>query len=283
MPTHEELQQYVGRKMEFEDLITATQVQKLNVTLDRSEPVPKSGDPVPPLWHHIFFPNLPLTCELKRDGMVPEIDNGPADPLPLRMFAGSRAAFHRSLRVGEQARQVRELASIAAKEGRSGKLVFATYRNTISTSAGVATVDDWDIVFREPPRDGVPPPPGQPAPQGAVWKRTINPTHVMLYRFSAVGFNPHRIHYDHPYTTRTEGYPELIVHGPLTAICLADLARDHNPGATMTAFEMRAKAPLYANQPFQVMGRPRDGGKACDLWALTPENTVAMDASATFA
>jgi 3-methylfumaryl-CoA hydratase len=105
----------------------------------------------------------------------------------------------------------------------------------------------------------------------------------MLFRFSAVTFNPHRIHYDHPYTTRTEGYPALLVHGPLTSILLADLARDHNPGRTMTGFEMRARVPLFAGEPFRLLGRPRDGGTACDLWAVTPQSTVAMEASATFA
>jgi 3-methylfumaryl-CoA hydratase len=277
-----ELQKYVGRRMEFEDVITATQVHKLNATLSREETMPRIGDPVPPGWHHIFFPKFPPTHSLGRDGMVPEIDNGPPDPLPIRMFAASRARFHRPLRIGEVARQVSQLASITAKEGRSGRLVFATYQHIISTSQGLATEDEWQIVFLEKAAGGARAQ-GGPAPAGAMWERTINPTSTMLFRFSAVTFNPHRIHYDHPYTTGTEGYPALVVHGPLTAICLIDLARDNHPGATMTEFEMRAKAPLFAERPFKVAGRPRDGGKICDLWALTPENTVAMEASATFA
>ena len=105
----------------------------------------------------------------------------------------------------------------------------------------------------------------------------------MLFRFSAVTFNPHRIHYDHPYATGTEGYPHLLVHGPLAALLLCDLARDNSPGATMTEFDMRAMAPLYAGQPFRIAGRPRNDGKACDLWAITPQNTVAMEACAVFA
>jgi len=284
MDEFKELQKYVGRKMEFEDLITATQVQKLSATLDREDPMPKVGDPVPPGWHYIFFPKFPPTRSLGRDGMVPEIENGPPDPLPIRMFADSYAKFHRPLRIGDQARQIREIVSINAKEGRSGKLVFVTYRNTISTSKGIATEDEWNIVFLEQPREGArKPPPAQSAPASAAWERTVNPTNTMLFRYSAVTFNPHRIHYDHPYATQTEGYPGLVVHGPLTAVWLLELARNHNPGARMTEFKMRAKAPLYGGRPFRTLGTPRDGGKACDLWAITPENTVAMEAEAFFA
>lgn len=284
MANSEHSQTFTDRRIEYADLITATQVHKLMVTLDREEPMPVDGDPVPPGWHHIFFPKLPPTRSLGRDGMVREIEDWPGEPLPIRMFAGSRARFHRPLRVGDRARRVSELVSVNPKTGRSGRLVFATYRHTISNSEGIATVDEWDMVFREEAK-GEPktPPPGEPAPTRAAWEKTVNPTSVMLFRFSAVTFNPHRIHYDHPYTTASEGYPALLVHGPLTAILLLDLARDNHPGATMTGFEMRAMAPLFADRPFRIMGRPREGANACDLWAVTPENTVAMQASATFA
>lgn len=284
MGNFESSQKFTDSRIEYEDLITATQVQKLNVTLDREEPMPKDGDPVPPGWHHLFFPKLPPTRALGRDGMVKEIENWPGDPLPIRMFAGSRARFHRPLRIGDRARRVSELVSMTPKEGRSGRLLFATYRHTISNSEGVATVDEWDMVFRDEVKgEAKRPPAGKSAPGGAAWERTITPSSIMLFRFSAVTFNPHRIHYDHPYATGTEGYPALLVHGPLTSILLIDLARDNNRGAAMTGFEMRAMAPLFADQPFRTMGRPRDGGKICDLWAVTPENTVAMEAFATFA
>jgi 3-methylfumaryl-CoA hydratase len=282
---NESKQKYTDRRIEYHDLITAAQVQKLNATLDRDEPVPGEGDPVPPGWHPIYFPKLPPTRELGRDGMIKEIEDWQGEaPLPIRMFAGSRTRFVRPLRIGERARRVSELVSMTPKEGRSGRLMFATYRHTISAADAVCIVDEWDMVFREEVKgDAKAAPPGQSAPSGFKWEKTVIPTSVMLFRFSAVTFNPHRIHYDHPYTTGTEGYPKLLVHGPLTAILLTDLARDSNPGATMTGFDMRAKAPLYADEPFRIAGRPRQGGKACDLWAITPQNTVAMEAVATFA
>lgn len=282
-------QSYSARRVEYHDLVTAMQVQKLIATLDRGEPVPTEGDPVPEGWHSIFFPKLPFTRDLGRDGMIKEIEDwqGRA-PLPIRMFAGSRTRFMHPLRIGDRVTRVSELVSMNHKEGRSGRLMFATYRHTISNPQGVAIVDDWDMVFREEVKGGASaPPPGEPAPSGFAWEKSVNPSHVMLFRYSAVTFNPHRIHYDHPYATGVEGYPHLLVHGPLTALLLCDLARDSNPGARMTGFDMRAKAPLYANQAFRIAGRPREEGKergkTCDLWAITPQNTVAMEAVATFA
>ncbi len=283
--TEELFAKYVGRKKEFEELISAIQVQRMNVTLDREEPVPKDGDPVPPGWHHLYFafPGLPLTRELGRDGR--NINEWPVDPtLPMRMYAGSRARFHRPLFIGDKARCVSELVSVKVKQGRSGKLAISTYRHTMSTAAGVATVDEWDMVDREEPKgEGDNRSSGQMAPSDPKWEKIVTPTSVMLFRFSAVTFNAHRIHYDHPYSTDVEGYPGLLLHGPFTATLLCDFARDNYPGATMTGFEMRAKLPLFSDRPLRIMGRPREGGKVCDLWAVTSENTVGMEAFATFA
>ncbi len=277
-----DLRKYLGCKVEHEDLITATQVQRMNATLDREEPLPKIGDPVPAGWHLIFFPKFPPTRSLSPDGTEPAIENGMPDPLPVRMFAASRAKFHHPLRIGDEARRISEITSINVKEGRSGQLVFVTFRQSIHTPAGLAIEDEREMVFLEEARNGSRiPPPGQAAPEGGVWHRTIHPTNTMLFRFSALTFNAHRIHYDTPYATGPEGYPGLLVHGPLTATWLLELARDNNPGARITGFDMRARAPLFAGRAFRLMGRPRDGGSACDLWAITPEDTIAMEASAT--
>ena len=278
------LKQYVGRRVELEDVIAASQVQRLNATLDIKAPWPQPGEEVPPGWHYLFFPKLRLTSALGEDGMVPEMENGPPDPLPIRLFAASRQKFHRPLRIGERARQVTELTSLTPKEGRSGRLVFATYRHSISTPLGLAVEDEWDIVFVEGSKDASKaPPPGQPAPRQMAWERSIDPSPVLLFRFSAVTFNSHRVHYDLPYAREAEHYPELIVQGPLTAICLLGLARERNPGRAVSAFEMRAKAPLFAGKPFRIGGSPCEDGKGCDLWAITPDDTIAMEAMATFA
>jgi 3-methylfumaryl-CoA hydratase len=280
-----ELEKFIGRRMTLEDLVTASQVQKMNATLNRSAPMPKAGESIPPGWHYLFFPKFPLTSELGRDGMVPEMDNGPEDPLPLRMFAGSRTNFYRPLRIGDEATQVTELTSLKPTVSRTGKkLVFITYRHTISNADGIATEDEWDIVFLEEDKDGGrQAPPGQSGPASATWEREITVTTTMLFRFSAAIWNPHRIHYDYPYTTETEGFPGLVVHGPLTFMWLLELARDSLPGATMTSFEMKAKSPLYADQPIKLMGEPGNDGKSCDLWAVNHEGIISTEASATFA
>ncbi len=277
------LAEYVGCNMIMEDVVTVSSIHKLTVTLNRRDPLPTIGSLVPPGWHHALFPRFPLTEDLGRDGMIAEIDDGPPDPLPLRMFAGSRARFHQPIKIGDAVKQERKLVSMVPKEGKSGKLVFATYAHTITGPNGLCTEDDWDLVFMEEDLEGTrPPPPPKPGPEGVDWTRSININETMLFRFSACIFNPHRIHYDHPYTTDVEGYPGLVVHGPFTAIWLLELARDNMAGKTMTGFQMRAVAPLYANQDIQLVGKISEDGAACELWALTPEGNVAMEASATF-
>lgn len=278
-----QIEDCIGMQMVTEDVITAAHVQKLAVTLDSNLPMPEEGDPVPPGWHHIFFPRLALTRDLGADGMVPEVDGGPDDPLPLRMFAGSKARYHESLLVGDKITQERTLTAVSRKEGRHGKMVFATYGHKIYGSSGLCIEDDWNLVFLEDDPDGHrPPPPAIPAPGEVDWDSEINVSETQLFRFSAVTFNPHRIHYDHAYTTGVEGYPGLVVHGPLTAILLHELARQNMPGRQMAAFSMSARAPLFANQNIRLVGKATEAGTGCDLFALTPQGNVAMQANATF-
>ena len=119
-------------------------------------------------------------------------------------------------------------------------------------------------------------------PSDTPWRRTVEVDVVTLFRYSAVTFNPHRIHYDRPYATGVEGYPGLIVHGPFVQQCLLDFARDSNPGQRIAKFDMRARAPLFDTAPFTLVGRPT-GDKTCELWAVTPEGTIAMSAAVTLA
>ncbi len=281
---YEEFRKHIGRKTVAHDVISVAQVQKLMATLNRDDPAPKLGDPVPNGWQHIFFAKYPPSNDLGPDGMAPEVEGGPGDPLPQRMYAGNDMRFFKPLRIGETARRETSLASLTPKEGRSGKLVFVTHRVEVYGEDGLVMEDDTNLVYREEDKEGrAAPPPGKPGPEDATWKREITVNPVMLFRFSATTFNPHRIHYDYPYTTGVEGYPGLLVHGPFTAIWLMELARENNPGATMTGFEMRAKAPLFANQPITLLGEPSGDGKACELWAVSHEGILAMEASASFA
>lgn len=277
------LQDFIGHTTVAEDVITAVQARKMSVTLNRDDPELQPGEAIPAGWHSIYFPRFPLSKDLQRDGMLSELPDGPGDPLPRRMYAGNKMTFHKPLRIGEKARKEMELMSVTPKEGRSGKLVFVTYALRVLGEDGIATSDEINMVFREDDTSGRPPPPGEPGPETASWKRTVTVDPVMLFRFSATTFNPHRIHYDHPYTTGTEGYPKLLVHGPFTAVLILELARENNPDATMTSFAMKARAPLFVDDPITFMGEPTEDGKACELWAVNHEGMLAMQAHVTFA
>jgi len=168
------------------------------------------------------------------------------------------------------------------KKGRSGKLVFVNIGVKISGPNGLIMEDDQNLVYREEDK-GQARPPGELGPEDAPWKLTVTADPVMLFRFSACTFNPHRIHYDEPYVTGTEGYADLIVHGPFTAIWLLELVRDNAPEATLTSFAMQARAPIFVNQPFTLMGEPANDGKSVELCAVNSEGVIAMKANAEFA
>ncbi|NQV55162.1 MAG: MaoC family dehydratase N-terminal domain-containing protein [Rhodospirillales bacterium] len=279
----EEYEKFIGLTTTTEDLISASQVQRLAVTLNRDDPMPKIGDAVPPGWQSIFFPRLNKTKNLSRDGMASDMENGPPSPLPRRMYAGNNMRFHQPFRIGDAVTKEMAISSVTPKEGRSGKLVFVTIGVKISGPNGLVMEDDQNLVYREEEEAGAKPPPGEPGPSDAPWKREVIVDPVMLFRFSACTFNPHRIHYDHPYVTGVENYPGLIVHGPFTAVWLLELARDFAPDKTLATFNMQARAPIYADQPFTLMGEPSADGASCQLWAVNKDGMIAMKASADFA
>jgi len=253
------------------------------VTFDRDEAPPEPGEAIPPGWHWAYFLPIARRATLGADGLPTDTGVLPKMPLPRRMYAGGRLTLHRPIRVGEALRQETELTDIAERHGGSGRLVFATVARRISGPEGLALVDERDTVLREavPPgaKSGIPKHEAPPA--DLPWHRTIVADAVSLFRYSALTFNPHRIHYDRPYATDVEGYPGLVVHGPYVQQCLIDLARDANPGRTFATFAMRARAPLFDTAPFSVVGRPT-GDRECELWAVTPEGAIAMSATATF-
>ena len=194
--------------------------------------------------------------------------------------------FHEPLRVGDHATKESFIKSVTPKEGRSGKLVFVTYGVRILGPRGLVLEDDQNMVFREEERSAgkTALPQGEPARMDAPWQRTITIDALMLFRFSAVTFNAHRIHYDHPYVTQVEKYPDLLVHGPFTAVWLMELVREHwqDKAMRMAGFRMQAKAPLYANRPILLSGEPAADGKSCRLWAADEKGNLAMEIAATF-
>ncbi len=200
------------------------------------------------------------------------------------MFAGERVRFHRPIRIGDELRRETELADLSMKPGGTGTLVFATVVSRIFVPGGLALEEERRTVFREEvkPGEGNQAPRREPAPADLPWRRRVTPDPVLLFRFSALTFNSHRIHYDRPWAMEVEGYPGLVVHGPLTSTLLIDFARDSNPGRAFLTYSTQARAPLFDTAPFELRGRPTVDGRGAELWAVTPEGTVAMSAQAEF-
>ncbi|HJR02331.1 MAG TPA: MaoC family dehydratase N-terminal domain-containing protein [Methylomirabilota bacterium] len=281
----EDLKAHVGRRESATDVITAAPANLLRLTFGRDEPEFRPGDPLPPGWQSLYFlPRFP-SAALRPDGSPLDTGVIPPMPLPRRMFAGERFRFHRPLRIGDTVRRETELADISVKTGGTGTLVFATVVQRIFTGPTLAIEEERRTVFREEVRAGErnQAPRREPAPDDVAWRRRIVPDPVLLFRFSALTFNSHRIHYDRPWAMEREGYPALVVHGPLTSTLLIDFARDQHPGCVFTGYETQARAPLFDSAAFELRGRPTADGRGAELWAVTPEGTVAMSARAELA
>jgi 3-methylfumaryl-CoA hydratase len=279
----EHLREWIGKTESRADHVTITPIAALSATLDREDSFPREGDVLPSLWHWLYFLPLHRESELGADGHPKRGGFVPPVPLPRRMFAGGRHQFHRALRVGEEISRVSRIADVTHKIGRNGPLVFVLVRHEIGNREGLAVVEEHDIVYRDHPQPGERAQNPQSAPTGEAWAREVNADAVMLFRFSALTFNPHKIHYDLKYCTDVEGYPGLVVHGPLIATLLADLARQNLPDAKVTSFSFRAVRPLFDTKPFTVCGRRDEDGQSVQLWAKDAEGWLAMEAKATLA
>jgi 3-methylfumaryl-CoA hydratase len=276
------LANWIGSRESMQDVVTPAKAAGMAALLDWRDPVPGAGDPLPPLWHWMFFAPAVRQSEIGPDGHPARGGFMPPVLLPRRMFAGATTTFHHPLRVGETIAREGEVVAIDEKQGRTGPLVFVRVRYRISGPRGLALEDEHTIVYREESAAATPPPP--PADlDGLPWRREIAPDPVLLFRYSALTFNAHRIHYDRDYASRIEGYPGLVVHGPLIAGCLAELARENTGGRDMRSFSFRAVSPLFDTSRFTVAGGPMPDGSGCTLVAVNAEGDIAMQADAIFA
>jgi len=273
------LQAWLDRTETLTDDITAFPLRALAATLDREAP----GNAVPPLWHWLYFlPVAPLAQvgpdgHPKRGGFLPPVE------LPRRMWAGGRLTFHAPLRSGNEATRTSTIANIEDKTGRSGRLVFVTVQHRYESGGALCIEEEHDIVYRDAPQPGESAAKPVAAPAGETWSRTLTADAVMLFRYSALTFNGHRIHYDFPYVTQEEGYPGLIVHGPLIATLLVDLVHRERPDATVATFAFRAVRPTFAGNAFTLCGKPSDDGRSIELWAKDHDGYLTMQATATLA
>ena len=279
------LQSWVGRNETLHDSVTAAPLRALSATLDREDAEPVPGTAVPPLWHWLYFLRQPLRSEIGFDGHAKRGGFLPPVPLPRRMWAGSRLQWNQgnSLVVGDAVKRNSRIESVKHKTGRSGDLLFVLVSHQIHNAAGLALSEEHDIVYRTDPQPGDPMPLPQPAAKDAAWTIAVEPDDVLLFRYSALTFNGHRIHYDRRYVTEVEGYPGLIVHGPLIATLLLDLLRKNLPDARVQRLEFRAVRPVFDIAPFQLHGKLALDGKTVLLWTEDHEGWLTMRATATLA
>ena len=274
--------QWIGSQEKCEDIISLTPALGVEAALDNKDSSLQPGQPLPLLWQWFYFlPRVPWS-RIGPDGHPERGDFLPPVALPRRMFAGARMRFLEPLLIGEPASRHGEVIKITEKTGDSGKLVFVTVRYHISQSGRIRIEEEQDIVYREPgePIPATTPLANLPEQPEGTWSQIVNPDPVLLFRFSALTFNAHRIHYDRPYAMNEEGYPGLVVHGPLTAVMLMELVRQHST-RTIKSFSFRGKAPLFDLAPFRLTASPQDEG--IDLQAMGPDGKITMQASAEFA
>lgn len=282
----EALRQWIGRSESRTETLALQPVLGLAATLDLDGEAIARG-PLPPLWHWLYFLPRAPQHRLGRDGHAVLGGFLPPVPLPRRMWAGGKLEFVDRICVGDEVTRSSKIADVALKSGSSGALCFVTVEHTVSTRRGIATRERQDIVYRDPP----PPAKSQLAsaaadvtPPGAL-HRSHMADPVLLFRYSALTFNGHRIHYDHDYVRDVEGYPGLVVHGPLQAVLMVDLLRRELPQANVKRFGFRGMAPLFDHDLVTVGGRRDEqqpgrvllwtgddaGGQAMEGWAVVEE------------
>ena len=279
----ESLKEWIGRTETAIDYVTVPAVDRLAATLDRNDPFPKPGDPLPVGWHSILFPRVVRHSQIGPDGHPARGDFLPPVPLPRRMFAGKRTTFIAPLQLGDEVKRLSTIQNVTIKDGRSGRMVFVTVKTDITSPRGLAITEEQDIVYREEAAPGEKPPVPQQAPEGAAFGRGIEPDPVLLFRYSALTFNSHRIHYDRPYNENVEGYAGLVVHGPLLATLMLDSAIEQAAlrGKRVAEFSFRAMSPLLDTHPFRIEGLAE--GDGLKIWAAGHDGRLATLSSSVLA
>lgn len=246
-----------------EDLLTAGPVAALSALLNEPEPVASPGDPLPPLWHWLYFLHWPAQQDLGADGHPAHGHFLPPIPDRRRMFAGGRCALTGPLRLGERAARVSSLRNVTAKNGRTGELLFVTRRDEYRQRGRTCLVEEQDLVYRSghgPQRNAPAALDGSAAPEpDGPWHIALHPDPPLLFRFSALTANAHRIHYDTPYARNEEGYPRTVVHGPLLALLMLELVRRNAPSRPVRSLSYRLRSPVFAEEHLIACGTPCDG------------------------
>lgn len=279
-----DLQDWVGEERTRHEVLAPFPARGMAALLDRSPEAFGPGTPLPPCWHWLYFRDTVPQSELGPDGHERRGAFLPPVSLPRRMWAGGKIRFSRPLRIGQPAERRSMILSVEEKRGSTGRLVFVTLGHELVSPRGTAVEEEQVLVYREERRADEPRRPGEELSREPAWREELVPDPVLLFRYSALTFNAHRIHYDHPYATGSEGYPERLVHAPLTATLVADAAVRRESSA-LGRFEYRATSPLFCGEEMTLAGWTADGpGPEADsdlvLRAVDPRGNVAMKARA---
>ncbi|MEM7226486.1 MAG: acyl-CoA dehydrogenase [Pseudomonadota bacterium] len=278
----EEWRRWIGRSETKREPIEALRAQAMQRTIEDPNDLLKKGDALPPLWHWLYFWDVARQSDLGPDGHTARGGLIPPITLPIRMWAGSRVAFLRPLKIGAEAEKISTVANVVEKQGRSGRLVFVTLHHRVSDGEGTCIEEEQDIVYRQASSGGASVA-SEPAPAVVPWRLPVTPDPVLLFRYSALTLNGHRIHYDHKYCTEEEGFPGLIVHGPLLATYMLELVRRYKPGLVARSFDFRAFSTIFDTAPFTVGGKPSPDGASAELWIADQEGHLALHGSVELA
>lgn len=276
----EHLRTWVGRQRSIEQVLDPFPARAIAGLLDH-ETGPDSGDPLPLPWHWLYFLATPRRSAIGSDGHPARGGFLPPVPLPRRMWAAGSIRRFADLIIGEPATKNSVVRSIDAKTGRTGTLVFVTVAHELNQRGRVCIEETQNLVYRGAAVAGAPLPPGEPPADEAQWAQELMPDAQLLFRYSALTYNGHRIHYDAEYARSVEFYPGLVVHGPLLATVLLDVFSRHNPGAHIAGFDFRAVRPAFVDRPIVFAGR-REANRA-KLWTVDGDAAVGMHASVEIA
>lgn len=271
------LQDWVGKTEETRDRLYPTPVKALALTLNNPDLAVSEGAPLPEIWHWLYFLPMVAQSEIgvdghpKRGGFLPPI------ALERRMWASGQLTFHQDLRIGEQIIKTSEIIKVSEKEGKVGRMVFVTVKHSLRSEQGLAVEEEQNIVYLPMPKAYISAT-SNPAPDDLEWKEVYRIDPILLFRFSALTFNAHRIHYDIKYATEVEKYPGLVVHGPLQALLLLESARKRNPGKKPAVYAFRSVRPLFDFDQVHLGGHRKEDGSE-SLYTMNTDGDIGMQAT----
>ena len=280
----ESFKSFIGKSETATDVVTASAMVKFAATLGLENPPLEKGSPIPPGWYGGFFPASHRPNKMREDGQASGGGFMPAIPLPRRRIGGTRVAFHEPLRIGDEVARKTEIADLQVDDGAGGAQVTIIERNSLSSSRGLCVVEERDMVMLSEARADAAPKTSPAIPSEAKWNQTVEPNAPLLFRFSAIRFNSHRIHYDRDYVTQVEKLPGLVVQSSLISQLLMEMCRRELPAKRMSNFDFQNLRSVYdVDGKVTLCGKPSNDGRDATLWALDGKGNLAMLVTAKFA